>query len=528
MNGLVKRENFLWWRRWMMSTNHKDIGSLYFFLGVWSGMVGTAYSVIIRLELMHPGSWGGDAHFFNKVITAHALIMIFFLVMPVLIGGFGNWLIPLMLNVPDMAFARLNNLSFWVLPPALFLLVVSFGTDGGVGAGWTIYPPLAGLTGHGGGSMDLAILALHTAGAGSILGSINFLVTLLCMRGIAVGIDQMTFFNVSILVTTFLLLVSVPVLAGAITMLLLDRNFNTSFYEVGGGGDPVLFQHIFWFFGHPEVYILILPGFGLITHMAVQAGGKDEGFGSVGIIYAMLSIGGLGFLVWAHHMFTVGLDADTRVYFAAATMMIAVPTGIKVFSWLGTLFGGKLEISISTMWVLGFCTMFTVGGTTGIVLSNAILDIELHDTYFVVGHFHYVLSMGAIFSIMGGMLFYFPIFTGYTINVRWSLVQFMIMFLGVNLTFFPMHFLGLGGCPRRIPDYADIYYIWHRVSSVGVHFDLIGLFMYEWLIWEAFLMGRTEVCTNVSSKFIEWGYGSPPREHSVELGFYGYALMGDN
>ncbi len=514
--------------RWFMSTNHKDIGILYLVTAAALGFISVAFTMYMRLELMQPGvqymlvDGIPNGHLWNIMITAHGILMMFFVVIPALFGGFGNYFMPLMIGSPDMAFPRMNNLSYWLFAAGSSLAVLSLLVPGGnglngSGIGWVLYPPLS--TTESGMSTDFAIFAVHLSGATSILGAINMITTFLNMRAPGMSLLKVPLFVWSIVVTAFMILLALPVLAGAITMLLTDRNFGTTFFDPAGGGDPVLYQHLLWFFGHPEVYIVVVPGFGIVSHV-ISTFSRKPIFGYLPMVFAMIAIGVLGFVVWAHHMYTVGMSITQQSYFMLATMVIAVPTGIKIFSWIATMWGGSVEFRTPMLFAVGFLFLFTAGGVTGVVLSQAAIDRAYHDTYYVVAHFHYVMSLGAVFCIFAGVYYWFGKMTGRQYPEWAGKVHFWMMFIGANITFFPQHFLGRQGMPRRYMDYPDQFALWNFVSSMGAFLSGVSFLFFFGLVFYSLRYGKRVTDPQYwgpqPDATLEWTLSNPPPEHTFE------------
>ncbi len=535
-DGHVKKSFFT---RWFMSTNHKDIGILYLFTAAAVGFISVLFTVYMRMELMEPGvqymclegarfiadptsECTPNGHLWNVMITYHGILMMFFVVIPALFGGFGNYFMPLMIGAPDMAFPRMNNLSYWMYVAGTSLGVASLLAPGGndqlgSGVGWVLYPPLS--TTEGGFSMDLAIFAVHLSGASSILGAINMITTFLNMRAPGMTLFKVPLFPWSIFVTAWLILLSLPVLAGGITMLLTDRNFGTTFFDPSGGGDPILYQHILWFFGHPEVYMIILPGFGIISHV-ISTFSRKPLFGYLPMVWALIAIGFLGFVVWAHHMYTVGMSLSQQSYFMLATMVIAVPTGVKVFSWIATMWGGSIEFKTPMLWAFGFLFLFTIGGVTGVVLSQAPIDRAFHDTYYVVAHFHYVMSLGAVFCIFAGIYYWIGKMSGRQYPEWAGKLHFWMMFIGANLTFFPQHFLGRQGMPRRYIDYPEVFAYWNKISSYGAFLTFASFLLFIGIVFYTLKWGKRVTENNYWNEYadsLEWTLPSPPPEHTFEI-----------
>ncbi|WP_071672708.1 cytochrome c oxidase subunit I [Nioella nitratireducens] len=525
--------------RWFMSTNHKDIGILYLFTAGLVGLLSVSFTVYMRMELMQPGvqfmcdegarflgGFSGEdctpnGHLWNVMITYHGILMMFFVVIPALFGGFGNYFMPLMIGAPDMAFPRLNNLSYWMYVAGVSLGVASLlapGGNGGSGAGvgWVLYAPLS--VQSPGSSMDFAIFAVHVSGASSILGAINIITTFLNMRAPGMTLHKTPLFPWSIFITAWLILLSLPVLAGAITMLLTDRNFGTSFFDPAGGGDPVLYMHLLWFFGHPEVYMLIVPGFGIVSHV-VATFSKKPVFGYLPMVYAMVAIGALGFVVWAHHMYTVGMTLNQQAYFMVATMVIAVPTGIKVFSWIATMWQGSVEFKTPMLFAMGFIFLFTIGGVTGIVLSQAGIDRAYHNTYYVIAHFHYTMSLGAAFCIFAGVYYWIGKMSGRQYPEWAGKLHFWMFFIGANVTFFPQHFLGRQGMPRRYIDYPDAFAQWNFVSSMGAFLSFASFLFFIGIVVYTLRAGKRVEENGYWGEYadtLEWTLPNPPPEHTFE------------
>ena len=511
-------------RRWLCATNHKDIGTLYLIVATVAGVIAVALSIVMRADLQSPGvhflrdaAGNPDGQLYNVIVTAHGLLMMFFVIIPAMFGGFGNFFVPLMIGAPEMAFPRMNNMSFWMYVAGLTMLLASLFVGGGPGVGWTLYPPLSDM-GQPGPAVDMTILALHMSSASSILASINFITTIFNMRAPGMTLFKMPLFPWSILCTAFLMIISLPVLAGAITMLLVDRNFHTTFFVPSGGGDPLLFQNLFWFFGHPEVYMMIVPAFGVISQVIATFSGKPI-FGYVGMVFALLAITVISFVVWAHHMFITGISVEAQVFFSIATLIIAVPTGIKVFSWIATTWGGALDLKTPMLWALGFIFVFTVGGVTGVNLASPSFDVIAHNTYYVVAHFHYVMSLGAAFGLFAALYYWIGKISGRQYPEWAGKLHFWLTFVSVNITFFPMHMLGAEGMPRRVIDYPPQFAGWNFVCSIGAYCGglafVFGLGVFAYTL----LAGRRVSEANywgAGATTLEWTLPSPPPEHVFE------------